>query len=344
MVLPIALHHAAVAPDRRRAFLSSLEGQTFLLFDLEAFAPQRLLEPHDRGFVGGGHAVWAPEGDVVYVTERRAPAPFSGDLRAHAGRVVVRDGADGRVLAVWPSGGIGPHDIALMPDRRTLAVAHYGSPDSGRGPKGPKAPQVVEPAISFLDRRDGRLCARLIGPDRGLEIRHLAALAPDRVVAIQTRLLEGDEELAGGAGDEVLEADDTVPPGLVFAPAPLLDVHVSSARTAATTFPMNEPWAFRQGQSLVFDARFGEILVTFPSAQALVIIDARSHTIRRILRTTAFGLSRPRGVGLLPDGQHYVVSGNWRGLLVMRRGEHRPVFARSRLDVPFFGHSHLSIV
>lgn len=78
MVLPIALHHAAVAPDRRRAFLSSLEGQTFLLFDLEAFAPQRLLEPHDRGFVGGGHAVWAPEGDVVYVTGTACASPLLG--------------------------------------------------------------------------------------------------------------------------------------------------------------------------------------------------------------------------------------------------------------------------
>jgi len=63
-----------------------------------------------------------------------------------------------------------------------------------------------------------------------------------------------------------------------------------------------------------------------------------------VIRTTAMGLGRPRGVGLLPDSRHYVVSGHWRRLLVLRRGEHRPVFERSRLDLPFFGHSHLTVV
>ncbi|MCS6781457.1 MAG: DUF1513 domain-containing protein, partial [Geminicoccaceae bacterium] len=146
VVLPIAIHQVAVAPDRRRAFVSSLEGESFLFLELAHLEVEALFAPHAPGFVGGGHAVWSPEGAVVYVTERRAPRPFSGDPAAHEGRVVVRDGRDGRVLAVWPSGGIAPHDIALLPDGRTLAVAHYGSPDSGRGPHGPVAPGVVEPS------------------------------------------------------------------------------------------------------------------------------------------------------------------------------------------------------
>lgn len=344
IVLPIAIHQIAAAPDGRRAFVSSLEGETFLLLDLERLEVEALLAPHAAGFVGGGHAVWSPDGAAVYVTERRLPAPFSGDLAAHEGRIVVRDGADGRVLAVWPSGGIGPHDIALFPDRRTLAVAHYGSPDSGRGPTGPKEPGVVEPSIAFLDARDGRIVDRLAGPDRGLEIRHLTPLAADRVVAIQTRLLAGDETLAGGPPDELAEADDSVAPGLVFAPAPLLDVRRGRSGCEARTVAMPEPWAFRQGQSLVFDPHHREVIATFPSAHALVVLDERTGSVRRVIRTTAMGLARPRGVGLLPDGRHYVVSGHWRGLLVLRRGEHRPVPERSRLDLPIFGHSHLTVV
>jgi DNA-binding beta-propeller fold protein YncE len=343
-VLPIAIHHVAPAPDRRRAFVNSLEGDSFLLIDLAGLEVEALLAPHAEGLVGGGHAVWSSEGAVVYVTERRIPGPFSGDPAAHQGRVVVRDGADGRVLAVWPSGGIGPHDIALLPDGRTLAVAHYGSPDSGRGPNGPKAPGVVEPSIVFLDRRDGRLLDRLVGPDRGLEIRHLTGIDATHVVAIQTRLLEGDETLAGGPPGDLIEADDTVAPGLVFAPAPLLDVRRTREGWTAHAVPTPEPWAFRQGQSLVFDPRHGEVIATFPSAHALVVLDARTASVRRVIRTTAMGLARPRGVGLLPDGRHYVVSGHWRGLLVLRRGEHRPVFERSRLDLPLFGHSHLTVV
>jgi hypothetical protein len=137
-VLPIAIHHVAVAPDRRRASVSSLEGESFLLLDLAELEVEALLAPHAEGFVGGGHAVWSNEEAVVSVTERRMPGPFSGDPAAHEGRVVVRDGGDGRVLAVWPSGGIGPHDIAPLPDGRTLAVAHWGWPDMGEARTGPR--------------------------------------------------------------------------------------------------------------------------------------------------------------------------------------------------------------
>ncbi len=343
VLLPIAIHHVAPAPDRSRAFVASLEGETFLLLDARALEVEAVLSPHAPGFVGGGHAVWSPDGAVVHVTERRAPAPFSGDPAAHEGRIVVRDGRDGRVLAVWPSGGIGPHDIALLPDGRTLVIAHYGSPDSGRGPEGPVAPGVVEPSITFLDARDGRLLDKIVGPDRGLEIRHLTPVDADRVVAIQTRLIDGDERLAPGPPGEVVEADDTTAKGLVFAPAPLLAVERRAEGLRARALAMPEPSAFRQGQSLVVDSRHGEVIATFPSAQAIVVVDTRSWAVRRVIHTPSFGLSRPRGVGLLPDGRHYVVSGNWRGLVVLRRGEHRPVFERSRLDLPFFGHSHLTV-
>ncbi|MDW8340535.1 MAG: hypothetical protein RMK73_03520 [Geminicoccaceae bacterium] len=74
------------------------------------------------------------------------------------------------------------------------------------------------------------------------------------------------------------------------------------------------------------------------------MIDAREGSVRRVIRTTAFGLARPRGVGLSPDGRHYGASGRRRGLLVLRRGEHRPIFARSRPDPPPFGHSHPSVL
>lgn len=344
VLLPIAIHALATAPDRLRAFVCSLEGESFLLLDTAALEVDAVLAPHEPGFVGGGHAVWSPDGAVVYVTERRRPAPYSGDPAAHEGRVVVRDGRDGRVLAVWPSGGIGPHDIALLPDGRSLAIAHYGSPDSGRGPAGPQAPHVVEPSIAFLDSRTGRLLERAFGPDRGLEIRHLAPIGGGRVVAIQTRLVAGDEGLAGGPPGEVIEADDSTAPGLVFAPAPLLLVERGAGRGMQRPAPMPEPADFRQGQSLVLDPRYGEVIVTYPSSQAVVVVDAGTGVVRRVLRTTVWGLSRPRGVALLPDGEHYVVSGNWRGILVLRRGEHRPVLERSRLDLPLFGHSHVSVV
>jgi len=257
---------------------------------------------------------------------------------------VVRDGGrrkGARGLAFGRDRPARYRAIARWPDARGRAL---GLARHGRGPNGPKAPGVVEPSIVFLDRRDGRLLDRLVGSDRGLEIRHLTGIDATRVVAIQTRLLEGDETLAGGPPGDLIEADDTVAPGLVFAPAPLLDVRRTREGWTAHAVPTPEPWAFRQGQSLVFDPRHGEVIATFPSAHALVVLDARTASVRRVIRTTAMGLARPRGVGLLPDGRHYVVSGHWRGLLVLRRGEHRPVFERSRLDLPLFGHSHLTVV
>ena len=57
--------------------------------------------------------------------------------------------------------------------------------------------------------------------------------------------------------------------------------------------------------------------------------------------TRTAGLRYPCGVTLLPDGEHYAVTGHWEKMFVFQRGRHRLV--RELCLYPlFFGHSHIT--
>jgi hypothetical protein len=130
-----------------------------------------------------GHGVFSPDGRLLYTTE--------DDVAAGAGVIGVRDAsADYRPIGEYPSGGIGPHDLALLSDGKTLVVANGGI-ETGGGRAALNA-ATMEPSITYLDRRDGTILERhTLGPAfQKLSIRHLAVAARD-LVAIGCQV-EGD--------------------------------------------------------------------------------------------------------------------------------------------------------
>lgn len=59
------------------------------------------------------------------------------------------------------------------------------------------------------------------------------------------------------------------------------------------------------------------------------------------LDTRTVGLRYPAGITLLPDGEHYAVTGYWENMFVFERGSHR--LSRDLCLYPlFFGHSHIT--
>ncbi len=130
--------------------------------------PTLFTTPTSRHFFG--HGIFSRDGRLLYTTEN--------DFGANHGVIGIYDASNtyGRI-GEFPSHGIGPHDITILDDDRTLVVANGGietHPDFGRAKLNLN---TMSPSLCFIDRTTGDLTARQKLPSNHhhLSIRHLAA-------------------------------------------------------------------------------------------------------------------------------------------------------------------------
>jgi hypothetical protein len=93
---------------------------------------------------------------------------------------------------------------------------------------------------------------------------------------------------------------------------------------------------------MAYDPKHDEMIGTFASSHALIVTDAASGRIKRVVATEPWGLRYPRGIALHPDGAHYAVSGGWQGIYLIERGTHRISWERT-LHPLLFDHSHMTV-
>lgn len=123
-----------------------------------------------------GHGAFSANGALLYATEN--------DFEAGEGTIGVYDVKAGyQRVDEWPSHGVGPHDLRLLPDGQTLVVANGGiktHPATGRDMINR---DTMRPSIVTIDARSGALLTRVTLPetDRWLSLRHLA-LTPEGTV------------------------------------------------------------------------------------------------------------------------------------------------------------------
>ncbi len=175
--LPARGHAAAAHPTRPHAvgFARRPGRFAFVLECTNGTVLARLTPPEGRHFYG--HGVFSRDGAWLYTTEN--------DFDAARGGVGVWDVNAGYARAgAFDSHGVGPHQIALMPDGDTLVVANGGietHPDSGRAKL--NLP-VMQPNLSYLSRDGALLDQTRATPDLRLNsIRHLDVRA-DGLVAV----------------------------------------------------------------------------------------------------------------------------------------------------------------
>lgn len=96
------------------------------------------------------------------------------DYTKAQGRIGIRDAESFEQLGEFSSYGIGPHDIHLMPDNKTLVVANGGiqtHPDFGRRKLNLKS---MQPSLVFIDIQSGKKVDEYRMENHLLSIRHLA--------------------------------------------------------------------------------------------------------------------------------------------------------------------------
>lgn len=245
--LPARGHGFAVRPGGRQAVVFARRPGRFAL----AFDPARgtvdraFATPAGRHFYG--HGVFSPGGRWLYASEN--------DFEGERGVIGIYDAGCGYARrGELASHGIGPHDLRLLSDGTTLALAHGGVLTHPGLPRIALNPESMAPSLCYVDRRSGRLLreCRFRPALARLSIRHLATGAGDRVaLAMQWR---------GPAGESV----------------PLAALH--DPRSGLGLRPLSAPpqvWrAMRHyGGSVCFDASGSRIAVSAPRAGLVAFWD-----------------------------------------------------------------------
>tara|TARA_B100001123_G_scaffold438728_1_gene574123 strand:+ start:229 stop:1368 length:1140 start_codon:yes stop_codon:yes gene_type:complete len=187
--LPYRAH--GIAYDRvhaRIAIVARRPGRSIDIISIsDGCISHRLNAPVDHHFYG--HAVFSPHGDRLYTTENQFE---TGD-----GIIGVWDLTSvPKRLRQFPSYGVGPHEIVLNPNGKTLIVANGGirtHPETGR--RKLNLP-IMSSNLTYIDRETG---AKLVTTKfegerlRTLSIRHLAITEDETVcLGLQDQNPQGD--------------------------------------------------------------------------------------------------------------------------------------------------------
>lgn len=125
-----------------------------------------------------GHACFSRDGKYLLTTE--------ADISRGKGVIVVRDADSWQVVSQFPSGGIGPHEMGILPDGNTLVVANGGiltHPKHGR--KKLNLPNMRS-SLSYIELSTGKLLGDFQLPEPKASIRHLA-ITDDGAVVFATQ-------------------------------------------------------------------------------------------------------------------------------------------------------------
>ncbi|WP_037309007.1 DUF1513 domain-containing protein [Ruegeria halocynthiae] len=265
--LPARGHAAAAHPHRAQAVAFARRPGTFaVVIDCVTGARTAQLDaPAGRHFFG--HGVFSPDGARLYTTEN--------DFEAGEGVIGVWNTDDFARVGEFRSGGIGPHDMRLMPDGKTLVVANGGietHPETGRTKL--NLP-TMQPRLSYLTLT-GTVQEQVTLPRalRKNSIRHLA-VRRDGLVGFAMQW----------------QGDKTQHP-------PLLGLHKRGAAPRLLTAPVAEQSTLQgYAGSIAFDARGETVAITCPRGNALHRFDVETGAL-----TGAFGLEDVCGLGPGPEG------------------------------------------
>lgn len=137
---------------------------------------QTLRSQTNRHFYG--HAIFDASGDWLFSTENDIRDPGKGVISAYR-----FDGAQLLPHHEFPSYGIGPHQLAWMPDGNTIVVANGGIRTEADSRKEMNL-NAMEPSLVLVSR-DGRLLSKETLPEQQSSIRHLSVAADGTIVTGQ---------------------------------------------------------------------------------------------------------------------------------------------------------------
>ncbi len=129
-----------------------------------------------------GHGLFSPDGTLLLTPEH--------DYETPRGVIGIRDARNFRIVGEIATQGLDPHEIAWLPDGKTLIVANGGILTHPRTFRKKLNIPTMDPSLCLIDAASGRCLEQLRLPDHLLSIRHLA-VTRDGSVAVGLQY-EGD--------------------------------------------------------------------------------------------------------------------------------------------------------
>ncbi|CAH9061309.1 hypothetical protein PSECIP111854_02783 [Pseudoalteromonas sp. CIP111854] len=124
-----------------------------------------------------GHGALSKDGKWLYTTENR----YDDSYRAHEGIIVVRNTNSFSTEAQFSSGGIGPHQLAMLAHEDTLVVANGGIHTHPAKARAKLNLDVMQPNLSYINMLTGKVVEQVKPPDHQLSTRHLCLASDDTV-------------------------------------------------------------------------------------------------------------------------------------------------------------------
>lgn len=169
--VPVRAHGCAVDPldPQRMLFFARRPGTQAFELRRDSLHVRAIFETGPGRHLAG-HGAFSPAGDLLFVPEH--------DYDKVRGVVTVRDAHDFRILREIDTQGIDPHEVAWLPDGRTLLVANGGIMTHPRSFRRKLNIPTMDPSLCAIDANSGECVGQWRLPDHLLSIRHLA-LASD---------------------------------------------------------------------------------------------------------------------------------------------------------------------
>jgi len=126
-----------------------------------------------------GHGVLTDNDKILLTTEN--------DYQQGKGLIVVRDRFTGQILEQYDSGGVGPHQLALMPstsaDNRQIVIANGGIQTHPEQARKKLNLATMQPNLAYMDINNGKIVDSFALKNKQLSIRHLAVSNKGKVIA-----------------------------------------------------------------------------------------------------------------------------------------------------------------
>lgn len=283
--LPARAHAGAGHPLRPEAVLFARRpGAYALVIDcLSGEIVRELTPPEGRQI--NGHGTYAEEGELLLTSEQIAETS-----EGRLGLWSVKEGY--RRIGEIPTGGIGPHDVRLMPDGETLVVANGGIATDPSDRRKLNIP-TMRPNLTFLTL-DGLLDQAELEPELWKNsIRHLA-INPQGKVAFA---MQWQDDLD--------------------VPVPLIGIYDDGKTTLGHISEADTMTMKGYAGSIAFDRLGHSVAITSPRGGRMQIYDATGLYQRSIERNDVCGLA--------PMNNGFFASDGTGGLLAIAHSGVRPL-------------------